>query len=360
MLKRFMAMFMALVLLCACVPAMAADDELTTIKGTTKATVKVKSKYADNEVISGVSSTTGLPASGEAFTPILMVVDNSENAHPHWGLSQADILFQIPNAGAGATKLMALFADQYPEAAGGVRSARASMIPIAMAWNAAFVHAGGPELGDVKVDPDYLMRKWKMKSTGRDFNLLGGKYCNRIDTYFQPHNLSCHIKEIHDSLVADGVTFEERPFLFTDEPLTGGKEATYIRMLHRGDNKDNNVNPASTSYFTYDEEKGAYIRSNSSGDYIDRDTGEVIPFANVIVLRTAFTWVKGYVCLKNHLVGSGCAEFFENGQYVRGAWFRKDEKSRIVFVGPDGKEMPMQRGKTFIVVTNGVTEVAYK
>ena len=70
--------------------------------------------------------------------------------------------------------------------------------------------------------------------------------------------------------------------------------------------------------------------------------------------------LNGYVCLKNHLVGKGCAEIFQNGQYVRGAWFRKDTDSRIVFVGPDGKEMPMQRGKTFIVVTNGVTEVAYR
>ena len=26
----------------------------------------------------------------------------------------------------------------------------------------------------------------------------------------------------------------------------------------------------------------------------------------------------------------------------------------------DGKELPMQRGKTFIVVTNDVTEVSYK
>ena len=359
MLKRFMALLMALAVLCACVSAVA-EDELTTIKGTTKATVKVKSKYADNEVVSGISSTTGLPSSGEVYTPILMVVDNSENAHPHWGVGQADIMFQIPNAGAGATKLLALFADQYPDAAGGVRSARASMVPIAMAWDAAFAYAGTPPLGNVKVNPDYLMSKWKMKTSSRAYNLLSGKFAERVDFYFQPHNLSCHIGEIHDSLLEGGVTFEERPFLFTDEPLTGGTDAGYIRILHRGDNKENNVNPASTSYFTYDGELGAYIRSNSSGDYIDRDTGEVIPFANVIVLRTAFTWLNGYVCLKNHLVGKGCAEIFQNGQYVRGAWFRKDTDSRIVFVGPDGKEMPMQRGKTFIVVTNGVTEVAYR
>lgn len=336
-----------------------AENDLTLIKNTKKNTIKLKKSYPANQLFEGISSTTGLPASGEAYTPILTVLDNAEDAYPHWGVSQADIIFQIPNAGSGATKLLALFADHYPEGAGGARSARATMVPIAMAWDAAFAYAGGPELDNKNVDPVKLMKSFGMRTSGRTFSLMGG-YAHRVSGIASPHNSSAHILEIHQKLLADGVTFTERPFLFTDEPRTEGEDATFIEVIHRGDDAKSNSNHASYATYTYDEASGAYIRTNSSGDYVDRDNNELVTFANVIVLRVPFSWNSGYLYLKNHLVGSGVAEFFQNGKYVRGAWFRKSQEDRIVFVGPDGEELPMQRGKSFIVVTNDVTDVSYR
>ena len=355
-MKRVFSLILAIVLLLA---SAACAEDLTLIENTTKNTIKLKKSYADNPVVEGVSSTTGLAASGEEYTPILLVLDNAEDAYPHWGVSQADILFQIPNAGSGATKLMALFADHYPEQAGGARSARASMVPVAKAWDAAFAYAGGPELSNTNVDPFKLMRKWSITKSGRSYNLLHG-YAERVSFVQSPHNSSAHILQIHEDLLANGVEFEQRPFLFTDEPRTEGDTAEFIKIVHRGDDKKSNSNAASYATYTYDAELGGYIRTNSSGDYTDRDTGEVIPFANVIVLRITFGWNSGYVYLKNHLTGSGVAEIFQNGKYVRGAWFRDSQDDRIVFIGPDGAELPMQRGKTFIVVTNSVTEVSYR
>ena len=355
-MKRLLAIFMIFVVLFS---SFAFAEDLTLIGNTTKNKVKMKKSYADNPVIEGVSSTTGLPASGEAYTPIMVVLDNSEAAHPHWGVSQADIIFQVPNAGEGATKLLALFADHYPEQAGGVRSARASMVPVVKSWDAAFAFAGGPELKNSNVDPSKLMSKVGMWKAKKVYNLMSG-WAHRVDFVKRPHNSSCHVLEIHENLLKDGVSFEQRPFLFTDEPRTEGATAEYIEIIHRGDNKKTRSNPASEASYTYDAELGAYIRSNSSGTYVDRDTQEAIPFANVIVLRVKFKWASKYLYLNDHLKGSGVAEIFQNGKYVRGAWMRKSSDDRIVFIGPDGKELPMQRGKTFIVVTNDVTEVSYR
>lgn len=356
-MKRAISLLMVFLLAFASVAC--AENELTTIGDTSKNKVNLKKTYADNPVIEGVSSTTGLAASGEAYTPILLVLDNAEDAYPHWGVSQADIIFQIPNAGAGATKLLALFADHYPEGVGGARSARTSMVPIAMAWDAAFAYAGGPELDNKNADPGKLMSSFGMRASGRAFNLLGG-YAHRVSGIASPHNSSAHVLEIHNELLANGVEFQQRPFLFTDEPRTEGATAEYIEVIHRGDDKDGRSNHASYATYTYDATLGEYIRTNSSGDYVDRDNGELVTFANVIVLRVPFSWNSGYVYLKNHLVGSGVAEIFQNGKYVRGAWFRNSQEERIVFVGPDGEELPMQRGKSFIVVTNENTDVSYR
>lgn len=355
-MKRALSMLMIFVLLFSSV---ALAEDMTLIKNTTKNSIKLKKSYPDNPVIEGVSSTTGLPASGESYTPIMVVLDNAEAAYPHWGVSQADIIFQVPNAGAGATKLMALFADHYPEYAGGARSARASMVPVVKAWDAAFAYAGGPELKNNNVDPSSLMSKFGMWKTKRCYNLLSG-YAHRVEGIKRPHNSSVHVQEIRQVLLDNNITFEQRPFLFTDDPRTEGETAATVKVIHRSDDKKSKSNAASNATFNYDADLDAYIRTNSSGDYVDRDNGEVVPFANVIVLRVKFNWNSGYVYLKSHLVGSGVAEIFQNGKYVRGAWFRKSQDDRIVFVGPDGKELPMQRGKTFIVVTNDVTEVSYR
>lgn len=356
-MKRIISLLMVFLMAFASVAC--AENELTTIGNTSKNSIQLKKSYADNPVIEGISSTTGLASSGEAYTPILTVLDNAEDAYPHWGVSQADIIFQVPNAGSGATKLLALFADHYPEGAGGARSARAPMVPVAMAWDAAFAYAGGPELDNKNVDPAKLMKNFGMRSSGRAFNLLGG-YAHRVTGIAAPHNSSTHVLEIHNKLLENGVEFQQRPFLFTDDPRTEGDTAEYIEVIHKGDDKDGRSNPASYATYTYDAALGEYIRTNSSGDYVDRDNGELVTFANVIVLRVPFSWNSGYVYLKNHLVGSGVAEIFQNGKYVRGAWFRNSQEERIVFVGPDGEELPMQRGKSFIVITNEITEVSYR
>ena len=155
------------------------------------------------------------------------------------------------------------------------------------------------------------------------------------------------------------VEFEERPFLFTDEPRTEGADANIVRVLHRGEDPKAGSNSASRAVYKYDPELKAYTRNNSSGVYTDRDTGEVIPFANVIVIRTRMSYEKNYIYLYKHLVGSGSAEIFQNGKYVRGAWVRNDPTSRLILVDADGQELKLQRGKSFFVLTNDVTDVIY-
>ncbi len=338
----------------------AIEDVSVWIKGALEPQTPLFDSYpGNNPVVEGVSSTTGLPSSGEVYTPIVVVLDNAEDAYPHWGVSQADIIFQVPNAGSGATKLLGLFADHYPEEAGPVRSGRASMLPVAMSFDAAFAFAGPPAVSDAEnVDLEALLKVWKLSANHRAYNLLSGKFATRISSGTF-HNMTCHLGAIHQDLIKDGVTFEERPFLFTDEPRTDGEIANNVRVLHRGENSESGSNSASRAVFNYDETTGQYSRINSSGLYTDRDNGENVPFANVIVLRVKFGWEAGYVYLDDHLVGSGCAEIFQNGRYVRGAWLRTALNNRLILTDADGSELKLQRGKTFIIITNDITDVIY-
>ena len=354
-----------MLVLCLCVTGLALGEEgLTTIKGTVDAPVKLRQEYPDNPVMEGFSPTTGLPASGEAYTPI--IVDLDGGAYPHWGIAEADIVFQVPNQGLGSTKLLALFADHYPEECGGVRSARASMVPIVAAWDAAFAYAGIAPVEGNNVNVDKLTLRLGLRKSGdtyKCFSLLGNnaEWRVRKEDVSKPGNLSCYVRNIHNELVEKNVAFDVRSFRFANEPRTDGVSATYIKMLFRGDSADKAVNSASTATYEYSEEAGGYLRYYTTGEAdADRYTGEAPVYTNVIVVRVKTAWQNNYLYFKNHLVGSGCIEIFQNGRYVRGAWYRKDENSRLVLIGPDGNELDMQRGKTFIVVTNDITEVKYR
>ena len=354
-MRRILCLCLSFLMALTCLSATAEGSQFQ-IQLKQKTEIPVRKEYKNHPVVSGVSSTTGLPVSGEEYTPIVMVLDNAEDAHPHWGISQADILFQVPNAGKGATKLLALFADRYPEQAGGARSARATMLPVATSWGAAFAYAGGPSLKSSYVDVDTLLKKWKM--TGKmSYNLLGNKFKERVDFVDSPHNLSCHIREIHEYLVEKKVKFTERPFLFTDTPLSRGDDVSAFEVRHYGDSKEGHDNPASRSSFAYDSSRNAYIRSNSSGEFIDRDTGEPVLFSNVIILVVGIKWAEGYLYLSKHMTGSGVAEIFQNGKHIEGAWARTKDTGRLVLLDENGKELEMQRGKSFFIVTNDVTEV---
>lgn len=345
--------------LVAAVPAIASD--LISVEGVlTRKDIPFSTNYPDNPVVLGVSPITGMPWQG-VYAPVIMVLDNAPDAYPHWGVQAADIFYQVPNAGKGATKLMALFSDQIPEAAGGSRSARTPFVDVARNWGAAFAYAGYPDEGaGNKASVPIKLREGKMTRDNLSFNLLGDAYSRRISGYVSPHNLSADVLKIQQTALKNGTVFTPRPFLFTDMLPQSGEDASYLELRHFGeDARTGNGNSASYSTFTYDEGQNAYVRTNSSGVYVDRDApGTAIPFANVIIQRVRFSYSNGYVQL-NYLEGTGAADIFMGGKYIAGGWYRDNLDSRTVFVDGNGQEISMQRGKTFIVLTNDTTTLKY-
>ena len=356
-MKRLLSILVLITILAGCLSVSLAEG--TTIKVDTKMKVSKPKNTANNPVIEGESPLTGLPASGEAYTPILLVLDNAEGAYPHWGVGSADIMFQVPNQGSGNTKIMALFANEYPEMAGGARSARMTMLPMANVFDAAFASGGYAPIGTPAVCVDDWLGTWGYKKNGKFYNLLGNSFKTRTNEAVEPHNLLGHIREIHEDLVAKNVAFDVRPFLFTDEPLKKGKEATVVDAKFYPNKKMEKSNVASNCVFQYEEGKG-YNRTSATGLNIDRATGETLYFANLIFIRAKTNAVDGYTYLTKNFVGGGQADIFQNGRYIKGSWYRENEYSRIIFRDDKGKELKFQRGKSFFVLTTAFCAVTYQ
>ena len=320
----------------------------------------------------GEDPLTGLPASEEPYTPMTLVLDNSPETYPHWGVAAADWIFQVPQRRDGGTRLVAVYGNEYPAQAGGVRSARMTTLPIATLFQAAPVFAGYPPTHARDITVSYWLDDWDFNKPIRYFDLLAKSYKERVDFVGEPHNLSAHLDEIHARLAERGVKFEKRPFLFTDEPLTEGDDAAEIRLrflsrveedeIEEPEKEDAEGAPESTvsaCSFTYTGENG-YTRTSKTGIYTDRETGEPVYFGNVVILRSRIEWDGNYAFYHNHLKYCGQAEYFMNGKHFTGAWYRAGRLSRLVLLDAEGKEISLQRGRTYAVIYDEYLEVSYE
>ena len=320
----------------------------------------IKGIVKSNPDLEGLSPLTGLPTE-EAYTPIAVVLDDSPEVFPHWGVADADWIVQTPLRMDGATRMMAVYGGAYPEQAGGVRSGRMTTFPVAVMFKAAAAFAGNPPTHGWDITVDYWIDEWDYNKPIRYFNLLSGKYAERVDFLEPPQNLSAHIQEMHQRLLERKVKFEQRAFLFTDEKETRGDEAKAIQMhfLSREEETLGTENLNSACSFEYQEGTG-YLHSSRTGLYTDRDTKEAVPFANVVVLRCPVEWEGGYPYYKDHLRYYGQAEYFMNGRHFTGAWYRAGRLARLVLLDDQGQEISLQRGKTFLAINDENLVVSYE
>ena len=343
-MRKLICICLALVLLGIC--AASAEGKIIPVSDQVTIPKVVPQDHAAPE---GESPLTGLKDSGEPYTPIMLPIDNSPEGHPLWGIGDASVLFQVPLKDNGGTRLVALFGDTYPEQAGGVRSARMSILPLAKAYSAVFAYAGMPPIQTGPVSVDTWLTEFGYRKPTRHYSLLGGQYRERVSFVKDPHNLSAHVKELHDHIAKRKMKFEDRAFLFTDEPLDRGEKAVTVSVEYQNHKNPAKTSPNSAGTFTYVPGTG-YLRTGESGEMTDRTTGEAVPFANVIIMRVSVEWEKGYPYYTDQMRGSGQADIFQSGRYIRGAWLHPDYADRLVFLDETGKELTFQRGKTFIIL----------
>ena len=360
-MKKIIATVLTAALFLACFSFAQAD---TLIPASFSAPVPVKDSYANNPAVEGEAPLTGLPASGEPYTPVLLVL-GPPDAEPFWGIAKADILFQVPNMGAGSTKEMALFANEYPASAGGSRSARMTMLPFANAFDSAFASGAYPPFSDgSKVDVQGHLSGWGYKMNHKYYNLLGNSFKERIKTVngiakHDAASLGFLVSMAHQDMIDNNVQFDVRPFLFTDEALDRGDPAAKITMTYFGNAErlqNRTERTESNCTFVYTEGAG-YMKNGCAGPMMDALDLNPLYFANVIVLWTEYDFANGYYGLKNYFVGNGQAEIFQNGKHISGAWVRTDLKGRLVLLDESGEELKLQRGKTFFVVSNQNNEL---
>ena len=319
-------------------------EESQTVQG---AEVTQKEVPANQNLLTGVGD---LSEGAIGKRPVAVMVNNVQKAMPQYGVSQADLIFEIPVEG-DATRFMALYGDytKVPQVCP-IRSCRYYFPALSQGFDAFYVNWG---IDDTIADYLQALDLDQIEGItntgglfGRDQEKLGQGYAVEHTGFFDGTRLASYIesKGLRTDLKEEK---KGAAFLFNgmDEQLKPeGSDCTQVDVQFG----------AQSSTFTYDAEKKVYLKQINGTPQIDGKTGEQLAFTNVFVLETEIS-VRDEVGHKQIDWDGGAnakGYYISNGgvQEIRWSKDENNEESYLRFFDLSGKEIKINRGKSYIAL----------
>ena len=225
----------AALVLCLCLGTAAAETFYQEIpaKGITSSMNVTVNIPGENPVVDGSNPLTGESWKG-SYTPIGVNIDTHPKALPNWGVSSADIIYEMPIQADGSTRSFALFMSEIPAFAGPVRSGRVPMGSLREMWGGAWVFYGWQTwfrdrntVVDVADWAQHIHEDARVKGRwvfpfveGTERNYANLFHRERDGQHVAPYNVQVDMKAVQ-ALYA-GQESVKRPFKFTETGLDRG------------------------------------------------------------------------------------------------------------------------------------------
>ncbi|MBQ8247797.1 MAG: DUF3048 domain-containing protein [Lachnospiraceae bacterium] len=277
--------------------------------------------------------------------PVAIMVDNEKTALDHYGLTQADIVYEMMNSTANdeVTRFMAIVKDWGSITRfGSIRSVRPTNFMIAPEYNAILIHDGGP----FYIDP-YLKNPWVDNLSGGFARIENGK----------PREFTEYVTEgeIEARLNANGYDkeynsyYEGAHWKFSDKTYDlsenyNSTECTLVDLPF----------PHNKSELEYDEESGKYLYSEYGMAHIDPENGDAqLSFTNIIIQCADVNQfdANGYMQF-NLLNESGSGYYITGGHAIPVTWSKGMDTNPTKFYDSEGNEITLNTGKTYIALVS--------
>ncbi len=277
--------------------------------------------------------------------PIAVMVDNDKRALPHYGLTQADVVYELMNSTANKeiTRFMCLVKDwDAIEQFGSVRSLRPTNILLANEWNAIICHDGGPfYINDYLALPasDNISGYFGRVDNGkpREFTeyILTGevqKYADRlgIETTYNEYYEGPHYQ------FAD----EANPVLLEESYADYAEDATFIDLPF----------PNNQSELEYNAKDGLYYYSEHGGPHLDaQNDNKQLAFKNVLIQKVSYNQLDENGYLIFNCIGEGQQGIYiTNGKMINVTWSKTGDTSPTRYYDGMGNEITINTGKTYV------------
>ena len=273
--------------------------------------------------------------------PIVVTIDNYAAARPQYGISAADIMYELPAEG-GISRYLALFYHGTSEKIGPVRSARPYLVDVAREWQAIYIHAGG------STDAlSYLAKKPVLSIN----EISSPKEFWRDSERSAPHNLYTSTANLLDSFTSRGWTKSIQPEMLKISPMVGKSDpCNQIKISY----------PYAKTSYEYMADTGKYLRYVGGEPCLDGNTQEQLSPSNILVQKVSSKVLDKEGRLSISMVGSGEAWLFTRGMVWEGTWKRTSLDGKTIFTTDDGEEFLLSPGQTWIQVIDQNVKFSYE
>lgn len=297
-----------------------------------KATYTINNNIKPNiEAAHYISPYTGEEVDKNTYNnvPFMAIIENSIDARPQSGLSEADIVYETMAEG-GIPRFIALFQKNSPNKIGPIRSARSYFLNISKEYSLPFAHCGYSQEAKTMIENEKLMSL-------NEFTF--GKYYWRDTIRKAPHNLYTSASNLR-KLIAE-----------KDYIKSPNVKLTFNKDFWTSDNLNNAKNVAlklNRYYETdYTFKDGKYYKSMDGKNSIDMESNTPITASNIIIQITDIKLQKDNQHLDITLVGEGNGYIISNGKYTKIKWSKKDLTSQTTIMDESGLFIPLTPGNTW-------------
>ena len=267
--------------------------------------------------------------------PIAVTMAGDPEARPLSGISQADLVVEMPAVTGGITRYLAFFACNKAEEIGSVRSARHDFIPLAMGFDAIMAHWGGSHFALEKLNSGIM-------------DNINALYLENSVFYRKlgiaaPHNGFTSFARLENYSNQKGYrlinTFAGYQFLDKEEPVAAKGLLTigYPSVFK--------------VEYEYSSEKNEYLRFKGGSREMDKKTSAQVAAKNVVVMYAASRQIEGQYNDMD-IEGEGKAVVYQNGQEIVGRWSKDKSQltSKLYFYKSSGEEIKFVPGQIWIQV----------
>ena len=288
---------------------------------------------------------SGMECEGAKNRSFAVMMAGDLEAWPLSGISDADLVVEMPVVTGGITRYLAVYVCNEPQEIGSIRSARHDFIPLAMGFDAILAHWGGSH---------FALNKLNSKIMDNVNALyLDGSVFYRKPGLPKPHDGFTTIKRLKE--------YSQRIGYRTESEFDGYQ---FYKEENPSD-KDGELSIGYPSIFKVDYKYSApansYLRVKGDKKDVDKLTGGQITAKNVVIMYAASRQIEGQYNDMD-IEGEGKAVVYQNGWEIEGKWKKDktDMKSKLYFYNEAGNEIKFVPGKIWIQVVELGQEVKWE
>lgn len=267
---------------------------------------QVKADEALPGYVRSVYTNEWIPAEQSVVRPIAVMMPTDKVAQPSYGISNADILYEIMEEGEISRQMAVISNWTGLSKIGNVRSCRAYYLPEATEWDPIIIHFGGvfymqdritaPDINNISGTNQY--------GTGGGAPGAGAFY--RTSDRKAPHNAYTNAPNIINACAGLGYSVNIREGFYNPKHFTFADGGNTLEQYGAAAATANAIDlslifPYTKSAFTYNPTDGMYYKNIHGKPQTDGLNGQQLKFANVIVQNTKWCKLddKGYLYFQN-------------------------------------------------------------